>query len=139
MKKKCGCNREVINSEKSFCPSSSDRLTELTKDQQLDIVFGYFVSHWKKLGYTPIFILRLLERGWDASELREALIVLIGEDFTEIKMSEWIARLEEKGVEFPGEIGNEPPLLDILDSLVFGWVQQKSFMENVNGNEEIQH
>jgi hypothetical protein len=141
MKKKCSsCKQSNIPEKYFYTPSNITQADNTTVDQQLDIIFGYFVSNWKRLGYTPIIILRLLERGWDAVELRDVLTELIGEDFTEIKISEWIDRLEKKGVVFPGEEGNEPPLVDVLDSLIFNFVQQKAFKEIIDdGDETVQH
>lgn len=83
-------------------------------------IWNFFQENWKDLGYTPIIMFRLLERGWEPQELQNALVILIGKDFCEIKTTEWINRLEALGVEFPDDAVS---IVEILDRLIFAAIQ----------------
>ena len=85
-----------------------------------DIVFGFTQDHWSKLGYTPIFLLRLIEHGWTYDEVNHVLNSVIGPDYNAIKASVWLDRLEEQGVELLDEV----PVIEILDRIMVVYLHQ---------------
>ena len=91
-----------------------------------EIMLGYTMENWKKLGYTPIFIYRLLEHGWTYEEIEHVLTGTVGGDYKEINSSEWIRRLEEQGVEFP----DSTPVIEILDRIMLVYLNQNKMKEN---------
>lgn len=89
-------------------------------------IFGFMLENWDSLGMTPVFLFRLLERGFTQEEIDYALTEAIGKDYAEIKVSIWIDRLEAKGVIIPDEV---PPLIDILYQVVFTLVHQRDMIQ----------
>ena len=79
-----------------------------------DVVFGFTKEKWSTLGYTPIFLFRLMEHGWTYEEIDLVLSSVIGPDYSAIKSGVWIDRLEAQGVEFPDDV----PVIEILDRIM---------------------
>ena len=85
---------------------------------------GIFLSvlreKWDKIGFTPLYLFKLLERGWTYQEICFVLGHTIGKDFTEIKVSNWMERLQNNGV----IIEDEEPFIQLLDRLMFCYLQE---------------
>jgi len=71
---------------------------ETTDKKFHDILFLQLRDTWNTAGLTPLIILRLLEKGWSYLDLKCALEQIIGPDFKDIKVSEWICRLCKQGI-----------------------------------------
>ncbi len=82
--------------------------------------FTAFVrKNWNELGLTPIFLKLLVEHaGWWVELVDDCFRELVGEDYADIKLTEWIARLEEKGYEFPE---GKPVLAALCEILIEAW------------------
>lgn len=82
--------------------------------------FGRFVrENWQMLGLTPVFLNLLVEhKGWWAELVDGCFSELVGKDYADIKITEWIERLKGHGFEFP--IGK--PVLEVLhEVLIEAW------------------
>lgn len=88
-----------------------------------DEVWGFTEWSWETLGYTPIILFRLIDRGWSYEEIDGSMRILVGDDYASIKASIWIERLEEKGIVLPEDIS----LVEILDRLIFVIVAENTF------------
>lgn len=82
--------------------------------------FTAFVRrNWEELGLTPVFLKLLVEHaGWWAELVDDCFRELVGEDYADIKLTEWITRLEEKGYEFPE---GKPVLAALSEILIEAW------------------
>jgi hypothetical protein len=78
--------------------------------------FTIFVKrNWKKLGLTPVFLKLLVEwKGWWEELVDDCFRELVGTDYADIKMTEWVERLSEKGYEFP----DGKPVFAILNEIL---------------------
>jgi hypothetical protein len=83
-----------------------------------DVMIGFIGANWERLGYCPVFLARLMEMGWSPSDIRAFMTKIIGPDFAEVNATEWINRLEEKGIEC-SDAKDEPPFRVVLDRLLF--------------------
>ena len=82
--------------------------------------FACFVKrNWPELGLTPVFLKLLVEwSGWWAELVDDCLRELVGTDYADIKMTQWVERLKDKGYEFPE---GKPVLKVINDILIEAW------------------
>lgn len=78
--------------------------------------FTRFVKeNWEELGLTPVFLKLLVESlGWWAELVEECFESLVGKDYADIEMTEWIERLTQKGYEFP----DGKPVIKILNDIL---------------------
>jgi hypothetical protein len=82
--------------------------------------FTRFVrENWDELGLTPVFIAMLVtHKGWWDELVDDCFRELVGKDYADIKITEWIARLKEKGYEFPP---GKPVFLVLNEILLEVW------------------
>lgn len=84
---------------------------------------GVFLSvlreKWETLGFTPLYLFKLLERGWDYDEICFVLANTVGKDFAEVKTCVWLERLKDQGV----EIRDNEPVIQLLDRLMFVYLE----------------
>mgnify|MGYP001608210728 CR=1 FL=1 len=81
--------------------------------------FTVFVKkNWETLGLTPVFLNLLVHKGWWAELVDECFSELVGIDYADIKMTEWIERLKIKGYEFPR---GKPVLQALNEILIETW------------------
>jgi hypothetical protein len=82
--------------------------------------FTRFVrENWDELGLTPVFLKLLVEqKGWWMELVDDCFRELVGEDYADIKLTEWIKRLEEKGYEFPE---GKPVIVTLSEILIEAW------------------
>lgn len=81
-------------------------------DELLEIIG----MNWDRLGMNPVFVLRLLERGFDVEQIMDGMNKLVGEDWLDIKASVWIDRMIAGGSKLM-EASLEtdyPPVIDVL-------------------------
>jgi hypothetical protein len=89
--------------------------------------FSRFVrDNWAVLGLTPVILRLLVEhKGWWMELVDECFRELVGEDYADIKLTEWIERLEEKGYEFPD---GKPVIATLSEILIEAWSSQPQEM-----------
>jgi hypothetical protein len=65
--------------------------------------FTLFVKkHWKITGLTPVFLRLMVEYlQWSDWLIDDTFQELVGKDYADIKMTAWVDRLENKGIQFP--------------------------------------
>lgn len=81
--------------------------------------FTKFVrEHWEVLGLTPVFLNLLISKGWWEELVDECFALLVGKDYADIKITEWIERLKEKGYEFPA---GKPVFIVLNEILIETW------------------
>jgi hypothetical protein len=73
-------------------------------------------KHWDKLGMTPIILKLLVEGpiGWPPDMIDDAFRSLVGPDYADINMTEWMVRLEKAGYTFP----DGKPVIRILREIL---------------------
>lgn len=77
--------------------------------------FTKFVrEHWEALGLTPVFLNLLVRKGWWEELVDECFALLVGKDYADIKITEWIERLRDKGYEFP----SGKPVFAVLNEIL---------------------
>jgi len=85
-----------------------------------DGVFGKIGAMWDTLGYNPIFVYRLLERGFSMEEIDSSMRRLIGENWAEMKAGNWCDILACRGC-IPMQVSldtDSPPVIDILTAVI---------------------
>jgi hypothetical protein len=82
--------------------------------------FTRFVKeNWQTLGLTPVFIRLLVQnKGWWPEMVDDCFRELVGEDYADIKMTEWVRRLEDKGYDFPD---GKPVFVILNEILIEAW------------------
>jgi len=82
--------------------------------------FTRFVrDNWAVLGLTPVFLKLLVEhKGWWIELVDDCFRELVGEDYADIKITDWVERLEEKGYEFPP---GKPVIETLGEILIEAW------------------
>jgi hypothetical protein len=72
---------------------------------------------WNKLGYNPILVFRLLERGFTGAQINEGMTKLIGKDWSDQKAGVWIDRMIDGGSELMKQslLFDKPPVIDVLE------------------------
>lgn len=81
--------------------------------------FTVFVKeNWAELGLTPVVLSQLTGKGWWPELVDECFAVLVGGDYADIKITEWIKRLEAKGFEFPA---GKPVFAVLNEILIETW------------------
>lgn len=83
------------------------------------ILVSVLHENWEKLGFTPLYLFKLLELGWTYDEVCFVLGNTIGKDFAEINISTWIERLKAQGV----KVYDEDPFIQLLDRLMFVYLE----------------
>lgn len=97
--------------------------------EDIDYVLAFTKENWSRLGMTPIYLWRLIERGWDHSEIHGMLCVMIGEDYAEVNTTEWIWRLVMQDIPFDDEM----PFIDVLDTFMFHFSSLTSHIPEMTG------
>lgn len=82
-------------------------------DEALEIIG----ENWSTLGFNPVFLYRLCERGYLHCEIDFVMKQLIGDDWASVNATTWIERLEAQGhpTIIHSCLYDTPPVIDILD------------------------
>jgi hypothetical protein len=81
----------------------------------LDDFARHVRENWGRLGLTPVYLRALVEQmGWWADLIDDCFGELVGLDYADIKMTEWIERLKGRGYDFP----SGKSVLAILDEIL---------------------
>jgi hypothetical protein len=78
--------------------------------------FTRFVrENWEELGLTPVFLnLLVAHKGWWEELVDDCFRELVGKDYADIKITEWIERLKDKGYDFP----RGKPVFSVLNEIL---------------------